>query len=63
MHDPNARALVDALLTLAPVSSHMTSDAWAKVAGAIADAAVRLEVLHWRAKQRARDEARDKATR
>jgi hypothetical protein len=63
MQDANARALLDALEILTPASSYMTAAEWSQVAGAIADAAVKLEVAHWRNKYRAQDIARDKATR
>ena len=63
MQDANARALIEALAILTPASSYMTGSEWSAVASAIADAAVKLEVAHWRDKCRTRDEARDRATR
>ena len=62
MQDANARALLDALALLTPASSYMTAAEWSQVAGAIADAAVKLEVAHWRNKYRIGDAARERAT-
>ena len=63
MQDANARALLSALEILTPASSYMTAAEWSQVAGAIADAAVKLEVAHWRNKYRIHDDARERATR
>lgn len=58
MQDANARALIEALAILTPASSYMTGSEWSAVASAIADAAVKLEVAHWRDRYRAQDDAR-----